>query len=205
MDAVQAEQALQAAARFHAYFWQPLATHCSGEGEGKGQGDGADTLAPLPPSHAHAHALALEEKVWRRGCWWRPELRPGLVDRLVAGEAETALSALCATLPECAHIDLSSPNKRDLLRAAITDYVTRANLVEHVSAAPATSGVVSESRRTLVHGDFKAANLFLPPASACNEALIDFQWTGGACSGAADVVYLITGVRFEWQLPLIMH
>lgn len=61
---------------------------------------------------------------------------------------------------------------------------------------------------TLIHGDYKAANLFFPndPESADSVAAVDFQFTGGGL-GVEDVAYLLypdaRGDHFEYEEELL--
>lgn len=47
--------------------------------------------------------------------------------------------------------------------------------------------------KTLIHGDCKSSNFFFNTDNNNAVTGIDFQWVGGAVSGAADVVYLLFG------------
>jgi hypothetical protein len=47
--------------------------------------------------------------------------------------------------------------------------------------------------RTLLHGDAKTSNCFFPVAGGGPPVVFDFQWVGGAASGAADLAYFLCG------------
>lgn len=62
------------------------------------------------------------------------------------------------------------------------------------AAAPAVSRVAARGGATLVHGDFKAANVFVPRVddddSGVGAVVLDWQWAGPG-PAAHDLLYLI--------------
>jgi len=103
--------------------------------------------------------------------------------------APTALAKLRAAFPGIGGADEERAFKLTALMASGMPRVTA-----HVESRP---------MRTLVHGDPKPGNMFLrhhrdddsgavaEGGSGALVGLIDFQWTGGAADGGADVVYVL--------------
>ena len=115
------------------------------------------------------------------GCWW------SLAQR---GAAEMArMHEVWPTfLREFSHLDpelFHRPSVVELPRrlAALAHWVA-----EELAVTP------SQPHCTLIHGDYKAANLFLPVSNVTDEAAVvpvDFQWVGFGL-GMRDVAYHIT-------------
>lgn len=128
---------------------------------------------------ADAGSAPLHSHLFPSGAWWRAELRPS-VD---FSRAPAALRHMVAAFP-AAFASFDTP-----AMAAAMGW-----LAAH---EPLTSAWVSApgARRTLVHGDPKASNVLFTAGDdgAVSAALVDFQWCGGARSGAADVVYVLVG------------
>lgn len=156
---------------------------------------------------------AVAAALFRSGGWWRRSLRPS-VDFASAPRVWAELAASFAHHSVIAA--LASPHSA--LEWLEGGPAPGAGAATHVAAAAAaaTAGpamsaslawlvahldavaehvevAAGETPTTLVHGDGKTSNLFLSTDAAgpLRVALIDFQWTGGARSGCADLAYLL--------------
>jgi len=181
----QAEVALSALARFHGCYWK----------------GGENQKTP-----------GIFKDLFNHGGWWRPELRPSVKYDTIA----ESFASLCRNFPREFKL-LDTPENHALMRGF------QARVPEELSEK-----VRAKGPRTLIHGDCKTSNLFFSLENASeNEkgssssgrggegageqqqlrcSLIDFQWTGAASSGMADVAYLlwsgvdVEGVRREAEL-----
>ena len=174
LTTAQVRQTLATLARFHAFFW-------SGAGVWK------DASA----------AAELESAVWAAGGYWQPSMQTEeqftqLSDRYL--EHLTGFGEAFMSTPALTHVsDVRSVGKR--LQRVARDAAASAHPFD-AEAAP--SGPAEFARfRTIIHGDPKAANLFLrsaPPTGDGEAApdlevgLIDFQWTGFGLA-ATDVAH----------------
>jgi hypothetical protein len=140
----------------------------------------ADTEAALrwlARLHAHYMGHALPEGTWAVGTWWNAGKR-------CADTTAVRMAAHWRTSR------LQVPGL-DALPADFGARLFRA--AAPVGAALQGGAGARPLRSTLIHGDFKAENLFFTPrgsggAPAC--AACDFQWSGGAV-GACDLIYLL--------------
>jgi hypothetical protein len=192
-------RAVRAAAAFHAAFWRDVS----------GNGDrGPETRGG---AEAPAAFGGLASRLWRRGLWWRQELRPTVrYDRIA-----DAAAGLCAAFPaECGA--LASPattaawqwleRNRGWLTAA-TEVPPRSAVATAAAAQAAAvlggrcaaAGTSVPQYVTLVHGDLKTANMFFaarsPTACPCSSA-------GCQCSsrdGVGDAA--VTLIDFQWTGP----
>jgi hypothetical protein len=115
------------------------------------------------------------------GGWSRAAQRPA-VD--YAAGAGAAFRALLAALPE----EAAAAGVGGARDAALVDALGARARARHAAAAAAPPAC---GAGTLVHGDYKAANvLFLRDGGI---AAFDFQWASSAPSGASDVAYLLAG------------
>lgn len=157
------EAAVEAAARFHAFFWN-------------GRVGKLGSSAPI--------AKALDASVWDVGTWWAPK-------RQAAGMLETVGAAFAAA-DIAGDFEDRVPGLGDLGdRLQATNRSLAAET--HLYVEGATSGLLAgwaalHPHRTLLHGDLKAPNLFFGDDGDC--ALIDFQWCGWGL-GATDLAYLV--------------
>ena len=116
---------------------------------------------------------------WERGGWWRKPLRPTVkFDAIPA-----AWEHLAAQFPAAfqAHERTSSADVPDLLEK-----------MRDCAASDAFARALGPSN-TIMHGDVKTCNAFFDAAKQGEVVVIDFQWTGPARGGVADVVYLVFG------------
>lgn len=116
-----------------------------------------------------------------QGSWWRKAYR----QKVDFASIPLAFVGLCEAFPSEIGLLNSAKHREDMQWLC--------DNVQTIAAA-----IANAPPRTVVHGDAKAANAFFRVAGGGSDAgpdvtLIDFQWTGFAPSGAADVVYAITG------------
>ncbi|KAL6758252.1 hypothetical protein V8C86DRAFT_1528700 [Haematococcus lacustris] len=212
----EAAAALKLLARFHAFFWsstrsknaQPFQHGKQEEQQGEqlqrasghdeqepsssvrqGPPAGSVTQQTLEPDADGPQPIAWPSGLFARGAWWRKALRPSVDFTTIPA----SFAALCRVFPDdFATLDTPDAHRAFAQLSCSIDVLTTA-----VASAPA---------RTLVHGDFKTSNIFFrrcldqdtEDGAALAAAAIDFQWTGYAPSGLADVVYcLYAGVQFE--------
>lgn len=97
----EAKSALELIARFHAYFWVSIKSD---------DDDGADD-----------HLKDLRASLFRRGAWWRKELRPSVrYDRI-----PEAFRSLCLAFPEQELMGrMDSPEAHELMKVLAERYVT---------------------------------------------------------------------------------
>ena len=128
--------------------------------------------------HAHFWGPEMAEcrsKYLKNGGWWRKQLRPTVKwDNL---------------LPTYLHLASQFPNEFALLRHE----QAQASLLQLTALAKADCFLKAlGAPNTLIHGDVKTCNFF--PSFANDDVIaIDFQWTGNASSGVADIVYFFYG------------
>ena len=142
MNAVDATDALEMLARFHAKWWR-----------------GLPDSPPLPP------------EFWPLGGYWTLDKRAADLDRI-----ESHFEALCEAFRD---------DDPDGLVAACRIGELGRNLRRFAHALHRLTS--SSSSETVVHGDFKAANIIRDVASGAMK-MIDFQWCGLG-SPARDLAY----------------
>ena len=142
MNAVDATDALEMLARFHAKWWR-----------------GLPDSPPLPP------------EFWPLGGYWTLDKRAADLDRI-----ESHFEALCEAFRD---------DDPDGLVAACRIGELGRNLRRYAHALHRLTS--SSSSETVVHGDFKAANIIRDVASGAMK-MIDFQWCGLG-SPARDLAY----------------
>jgi hypothetical protein len=146
-------------------------------------GHALDALACFHARWWDAVPAHLGSALFHAGAWWRRSLRR-TVDH---SAAPATLAKLRAVFPGLGGEDA----ERSLaLMRTLADGMDR--VAEQVEGRPV---------RTLVHGDAKPGNLFLHRDrdrdrdagghAGARVGLIDFQWTGGAANGGADVAYVL--------------
>ena len=115
------------------------------------------------------------------GGWWRKPLRPSVR----YGDIVPSFVRFCAAVGATACDTPTNRVNLGLLADSIDD------LTLHLSRGPFN---------TLIHGDPKSSNWFFrrsrasaTASSADDVAVVDFQWTGPARSGAGDVAYFLLG------------
>ena len=158
----EAASALRALARFHAFFW-----------------DGANVWRDADV------ARELEAALWPAGGYWQPSMQPEKQWTELArsySEHYTSFGPdFFADVPELANVDMAN------LGGRLEKIAKRAAADAHPFDLKSGGDAEANRRfRTVVHGDPKAANLFLRDASsgdeqpngACEVGLIDFQWSG---------------------------
>ncbi|GAX76044.1 hypothetical protein CEUSTIGMA_g3487.t1 [Chlamydomonas eustigma] len=162
----ETKAALKLLANFHAYFWRRSELDEFSE---------------------------LRRQLFRRGGWWRKELRPSVAFDTIP----SAFKGLCESFPE--QELLGTLDNRDT-HAAMNMLCTKVDWInEELRAQP---------DKTILHGDAKTSNLFFcnrrrqdsglidgaqSLAPSLMATCIDFQWVGNASSGMGDVVYLLSG------------
>ena len=130
-----------------------------------------------------------DAKLWSTGGYWHARHR----ERVNPGEGERMLGVYTAFIERM----------RGCEDPAFAEGGVAASLGQRISAAAAEVSselyAVPPSEMTLVHGDFKSANIFFDDVCG-TAAVIDFQWTGPGV-GAGDVVYLFTTSASPEALP----
>jgi len=126
---------------------------------------------------AAAGSAAESAGLWRRGGYWSLEKRRADLPRIPGAWALT-LEAFAPVLPAVAAAPAMATLGRDL-----------ASRADELDAGLQALSAPGTGLFTLLHGDFKAANLFFPPGDG-SAACVDFQWSGPGC-GAVDVAYLL--------------
>lgn len=161
-EGVLGEQQLHASlrelARLHAFFWDGSRFYQDAEA-----------------------AKELEAAVWPAGGYWQPSMQTAdqfdaLADKYT--QHYTAFGATFATAPELAGVDLPSLGAR--LQRVARKVAAEAHPFDAGAAEGGDAAVRLRRFRTLIHGDTKAANLFVRDGgdSGVDVGLIDFQWTG---------------------------
>ncbi|KAJ9512926.1 hypothetical protein QJQ45_029053 [Haematococcus lacustris] len=166
---------------------------------------GSVTEHTLEPDADGPQPIAWPSGLFARGAWWRKALRPSVDFTTIPA----SFAALCRAFPDDfatldtpdAHQAMAQLSRRRVRvgwRVLLDFSFGRIDVL--------TTAVASAPARTVVHGDFKTSNIFFrrcldqdtEDGAALAAAAIDFQWTGYAPSGLADVVYcLYAGVQFE--------
>lgn len=159
----EARGALSTLARLHAFFW-PGARFWEDEAAGR----------------------ELEAAVWPAGGYWQPSMQPAeqwdsLAERFAAHRAQKSFGEAFAQAEALRGIDLEALGRR--LQAVAREAAAEAHPFDAASGGDAARAAPF---RTLMHGDPKAANLFL--RGAAEVAMIDFQWCGFGL-GATDVAH----------------
>ena len=150
MNAVDATDALEMLARFHAKWWR-----------------GLPDSPPLPP------------EFWPLGGYWTLDKRAADLDRI-----ESHFEALCEAFRD---------DDPDGLVAACRIGELGRNLRRYAHALHRLTS--SSSSETVIHGDFKAANIIRDVASGAMK-MIDFQWCGLG-SPARDLACFCTSASEE--------
>ena len=194
LDAPAAAAALRSLARLHAFFWGGSTWQATDE----------------------AAVRELESAVWPAGGHWQPSMQPEEQWTQLAEKWEThyaALGAAFAEAPELAHIDLGQLGQR------LATVAGAAAAAAHPFDPSAGGDAVAAMRyRTLIHGDTKAANLFIrgaargdgqaqgraagPEVREVEVGLIDFQFAGFGLA-AADVAHLMCAALDHYSCGLI--
>ena len=166
LGGTEVRSALAVLARMHAHFW------------------------PTAPFWKDARAASeLEAAVWPAGAYWQPSMQPaeqwsqlaekmaGHVAKLGAPFADAAASAGVRSVSEL------GPRLQTVAR----DATAAAHPFDPAAGGDAQAFAPF---RTLIHGDPKAANLFVrnDDGGACEVGMIDFQWCGFGL-GATDVAH----------------
>lgn len=131
----------------------------------------------------HEHFAGAGAGYLEQGGWWRKALRPTVkFDRLLP-----TVRHLCAQFPDSLSHGVAKTGDELWLDLAQWKQLDRFRL----ALGP---------NRTLMHGDCKSSNFFLPRDGNDRVMGIDFQWVGGSPTGAGDVVYLLFGsVELAWE------
>lgn len=177
LDAATAS--LATLARLHAFFWD-------GSDFWRQGNDGKDAAAAAAAAAAQRE---LHDAVWPAGGYWQPSMQPAEQLTQLDAKYRQHLAALgdgLASHPMVANVDLTSLGTR-LQRVA----AAAAAEAHPFDAAAGGDPKAAAPWRTLIHGDPKAANLFLrggKEGAATEVALIDFQWSGFGLA-ATDVAH----------------
>jgi len=160
--------ALSTLARFHGFFWSRSDFWRSGK----------------------AACAELEATVWPAGGYWQPSMQPASQLDELSLKWETHLHQHLPTsfsdLPELRGIDLATLGGR--LQTVAKEVAAGAHPFDVSSGGDASANA---RFKTLIHGDPKAANLFIRDGSGSTEVgLIDFQWSGWGLA-ATDVAHHI--------------
>jgi hypothetical protein len=125
--------------------------------------------------------------VWEQGSYWVPERQASNLFDLIAPEWAKHRANFAAALDE-AGVTGQGAVTLENLGTVLSKHAL--DIAERVHAP----GGPNRARRTLIHGDIKAANAFF--RASCNDGskvevgLIDFQWSGWG-AGIVDVAYLL--------------
>ncbi len=166
------------------------------------------TLSALARMHATCTAAAtaaraddgafrasLERAVWPAGAYWQPDMQPASQMTTVAATwRDTHLPAFREAFRTCLPADVDVATLGERLQAVARD----AGAASHPFGLDAPTGAETRGAfakwRTLIHGDAKAANVFLRTAPDMPEGvevgLIDFQWMGFGL-GVVDAAHVI--------------
>ena len=166
------------------------------------------TLSTLARMHATFTAAAsaarndrgallalLERAVWPAGAYWQPDMQPASQMTTVASTwRDTHLPAFREAFQACLPADVDVETLGERLQTVARD----AGAASHPFGLDAPTGAEASGTfakwRTLIHGDAKAANVFLRTAPEAPEGvevgLIDFQWMGFGL-GVVDAAHVI--------------
>ena len=173
LDPAQARATLSALARMHATF----------------------TAAASAARGDRAHSASLERAVWPAGAYWQPDMQPASQMTTVASTwRDTHLPAFREAFQACLPADVDVATLGERLQAVARDV----GAASHPFGLDAPSGAETRGKfekwRTLIHGDAKAANVFLRASPDAPEGvevgLIDFQWMGFGL-GVVDAAHVI--------------
>lgn len=180
---------LETLARLHAYFWEGSSFWQHGSGGDSNCGSGA--------------AAELEGAVWPAGGYSQPSMQPE--------DQWTQLSAkMAGHVAKFGDDFAAAPALQGIDLGALGDRLQSVARAEAAKVHPfdVTAGgdaVAMRRYRTLIHGDPKAANLFLRDTEASSGgvevALIDFQWTGFGLA-ATDVAHHLAAALAPEALSL---
>ena len=174
LDPAQARATLSALARMHAT--------CTAAATAARADDGA-------------FRASLERAVWPAGAYWQPDMQPASQMTTVAATwRDTHLPAFREAFRTCLPADVDVATLGERLQAVARD----AGAASHPFGLDAPTGAETRGAfakwRTLIHGDAKAANVFLRTAPDMPEGvevgLIDFQWMGFGL-GVVDAAHVI--------------
>jgi len=178
LDYIETRAALKTFARLHAFFWSGSRFWERGS------------------------AQQLEAAIWPSGGYWQPGMQPKDQFLQLAEkwkEHYAAFGTAFSTAPELAAVDLPSLGTR--LQQVALEMCARAHPFDAESGGDAER---SMPQRTLIHGDPKAANIFLRHQkdhelgdSTCEVGLIDFQWCGFGLAATEVAHFLCAAVRPE--------
>jgi len=131
--------------------------------------------------------FVIKSSMLKRGGWWRKQLRP----TIKWDNAADVFTKLTSTFPlefsVLTGFEEELQNVRSKIRL-IAEFA-RHDRFAQILGTMGSAGWGS----TLIHGDVKSSNFFFARDSPGMAIGIDFQWVGGAPSGAADVAYFLFG------------
>lgn len=152
----------------------------------------------IPSSSSSESSLSytkqLQNGLFSAGGWWRKELRPSVK----YGTLYHVFEQHCKDLPSYKRTEkyaLDTVENHEFVRNLSHD-----NYIQEIH----NSSVHDHPIRTIVHGDLKPSNIFFTkdkPQPIVK--VIDWQWTGGASTGAVDLAYLFAGgIRYDTLNPM---
>lgn len=174
LDPAQARATLSALARMHATF---------------------TAAASAARDDRGALQASLERAVWPAGAYWQPDMQPASQMTTVASTwRDTHLPAFREAFQACLPADVDVATLGERLQAVARDV----GAASHPFGLDAPTGAETRGKfekwRTLIHGDAKAANVFLRASPDAPEGvevgLIDFQWMGFGL-GVVDAAHVI--------------
>jgi 3'-phosphoadenosine 5'-phosphosulfate (PAPS) 3'-phosphatase len=139
--------------------------------------------------------VELENAVWPAGAYWQPGMQPkSQMTTLAATWRETHVPAFREASEHALPSEVSFETLGDRLQEVAADVGAVSHPFGLESPTGAETSGPFEKWRTLIHGDAKAANVFLRQAPETPEGveigLIDFQWMGFGL-GAVDAAHVI--------------
>ncbi|KAL1507956.1 hypothetical protein AB1Y20_007560 [Prymnesium parvum] len=168
----EARAALRALARLHAFFWEGAAFWR----------EGAEATAEL------------ERAVWPSGGYWQPSMQPAAQFASLGATYREHVAAFGAPFArELEREGVEAEGLGERLQQVAARVAARAHPFDvGGDAAAAAAAAGGRAHRTLIHGDPKAANLFVRTSEdgRCEVGLIDFQWCGFGLA-ATDVAHHI--------------
>ena len=174
LDPAQARATLSTLARMHATF---------------------TAAASAARNDRGALLASLERAVWPAGAYWQPDMQPASQMTTVAAIwRDTHLPAFREAFQAClpAEVDVETLGER--LQAVAADAGASSHPFGLDQPSGAETGGAFAKWRTLIHGDAKAANVFLRASPDMPEGvevgLIDFQWMGFGL-GVVDAAHVI--------------